>query len=81
METVRINITIPVPLLRQLDKLTADRKRSRFISQAIESKIRDMNEGKLVRELKEGYLATRKEALELRFCNNTFIKKILHFKT
>ena len=64
METVRINITIPVPLLRQLDKLTADRKRSRFISQAIESKIRDMNEGKLVRELKEGYLATRKEALE-----------------
>ncbi|MEA3348331.1 MAG: hypothetical protein U9Q39_04630 [Pseudomonadota bacterium] len=64
METVRINITIPVPLLRQLDQLTADRKRSRFISQAIESRIRDMNEGKLVKELKEGYLATRKEALE-----------------
>ena len=64
METVRINITIPVPLLRQLNQLTADRKRSRFISQAIESKIRDMNEGKLVRELKEGYLSTRKEALK-----------------
>ena len=40
METVRLNITLPMPLARELKQITAPRKLSRFVSNAIAREIK-----------------------------------------
>ena len=65
METVRLNITLPMPLAKELKQITAPRKLSRFVSNAITREIKHLKEQKLKELLIEGYQATRKEGLEL----------------
>ena len=65
METVRMNITLPSSLAKELKQITAQRKRSRFISDAIAEKIKQLKEQQLEKLLVEGYQATREEGLKL----------------
>jgi metal-responsive CopG/Arc/MetJ family transcriptional regulator len=65
METIRLNITIPKDLARELSKRAGTRKKSRFIAEAIRQKIDDLNSRELKELLKEGYASTRKESLDL----------------
>ena len=65
METVRMNITLPSSLAKELKHITAPRKRSRFVSDAIASKIKHLKEQQLEKLLVEGYQATKEEGLKL----------------
>ncbi len=65
METVRMNITLPSSLAKELKQITAQRKRSKFISDAIAQKIKQIKEQQLEKLLIEGYQATREEGLKL----------------
>jgi len=64
-ETVRLNITLQKDLVQALDKLTGPRKRSRFISKAIELSIREAEKEKIETLLEEGYRAAKQESLDL----------------
>jgi len=64
-ETVRLNITLPIPLARELKQITAPRKLSKFVSNAIAREIKHLKKQKLEKLLVEGYQATRKENFEL----------------
>ena len=64
-ETVRLNITLPTPLARELKQITAPRKLSRFVSNAIAREIKHLKKQKLEKLLVEGYQAARKENFEL----------------
>lgn len=65
MSTVRLNITLPEELSKKLDELTGPRKKSRFISETIAQRIRQIQSEQLEDQLEEGYKATKKEALAL----------------
>lgn len=65
METVRMNITLPSSLAKELKQITAPRKRSRFVSDAIALKIKQLKEQQLEKLLVEGYQATKGEGLKL----------------
>jgi metal-responsive CopG/Arc/MetJ family transcriptional regulator len=65
METVRMNITLPSSLAKELKQITATRKRSRFISDAIAQKIKQLKKQELDQLLVEGYQATMEEGLKL----------------
>jgi hypothetical protein len=65
METVRLNITLPMPLAKELKQITAPRKLSVFVSNAIAREIKYLKEQKLKELLVEGYQATRDEGIEL----------------
>ena len=65
METVRMNITLPSSLAKELKQITAQRKRSKFISDAIAQKIKQLKKQELEKLLVEGYQATKKEGLKL----------------
>jgi len=64
-ETVRLNITLQKDLVQALDKLTGPRKRSHFISKAIELSIQKAEKEKIEKLLEEGYRATKQESLDL----------------
>lgn len=64
-DTVRLNITLQKNLVQALDKLTGPRKRSRFISKAIELSIQKAEKEKIEKLLEEGYRATKQESLDL----------------
>ena len=42
MSTVRVNITLPEDLARKLDSLVEPKKKSRFVAEALEKKIEDL---------------------------------------
>jgi len=64
--TVRLNITLPKDLVRNLDRLLASpRKRSQFISKSIEQAIKEAEKEKIEKLLEEGYLASAQEDLDL----------------
>ena len=65
MEMVRMNITLPLPLAKELKQLTGPRKRSRFVSDAIAWKIKQIKEQQLEQLLVEGYLSTKEEGIQL----------------
>ncbi len=54
----RLNITIPEEIAKELDKVP---NKSKFIAQALSEKIKRIKREKLIKELKEGYRATREE--------------------
>jgi metal-responsive CopG/Arc/MetJ family transcriptional regulator len=64
-DNVRLNITLPRDVARRLDMFAEPRKRSRFISEAIRRRIKQIEEQELERLLEEGYRAGRKESLSL----------------
>ena len=52
-EMVRLNITLPVSLSKELNRFSGPRKRSRFIADAIELKIRQLKKKELEKSLEE----------------------------
>ena len=65
MSTVRLNITLPVELSKQLDKLTGPRKKSRFITETLKQRIEKIQHEKLQELLEDGYKASRQEGLAI----------------
>jgi len=62
MRVVRMNITIPQELARQVDELTDPRKRSQFISEALKHRIEEIQHEKAQKALEEGYKARKEES-------------------
>ena len=65
MNTVRLNITLPDNLASKMNSLIKPRKRSRFIADAVQQKITELEEVALQKQLEEGYKARREESLEI----------------
>jgi len=65
MGAVRLNITLPEELARQLDELIDPRKKSQFIAETLRKRIQEMEEQKLQEILEEGYKARKLESEQL----------------
>ena len=65
MNAVRLNITIPQELARQLDKLAGPRGKSRFIAETLRREIEKIKNEELQKSLEEGYRARKKESLSI----------------
>ena len=65
MSAVKLNITIPEELARQLDELVGSRKKSRFIAEALRRRIEEIQEQELNKILEEGYKARKQESLSV----------------
>ncbi len=63
--TVRMNITLPADLAEVLKKITAPRRRSQFVAEAVGQKIKQLQDHLLDKSLKEGYQANKKEGLTI----------------
>jgi metal-responsive CopG/Arc/MetJ family transcriptional regulator len=64
-KVVRLNITLPEELVRQLDEVAGSRQESRFIAEALRRRIREIRERELQYLLAEGYKARSKENASL----------------
>jgi len=62
MNTVRINITLPLEIAEMLKNV---KNKSSFISEAIRERIERENRTNLIRELSEGYKVRKKEEKEI----------------
>ena len=65
MNMVRMNITIPEDLARQLDQLVDSRKKSRFIAETLKERVKKIEEDKLQKMLEEGYERRKEESLSI----------------
>jgi len=65
MSTVRLNVTLPEELARQLDNLAGTRKKSRFIAETLRQRIEKIQNEQLQTLLEEGYKAARQESLNI----------------
>lgn len=64
-ETIRLNITLPSALAEQLKSITAPRKQSQFVAEAVEQRIKQLKKQQIEKILAEGYKATCKEGIEI----------------
>jgi len=62
---VRMSITIPEDLAQKLDQIAGSRKKSEFITESLEERIRKMEQEELQKELAEGYKARKAESLSI----------------
>jgi len=62
-DTVRLNITLPKEVVLALNRLTAPRKRSRFITESIKQRIEQEEREAMEKILEEGYLTMKQESL------------------
>jgi metal-responsive CopG/Arc/MetJ family transcriptional regulator len=62
MSVVRMNLTLPEELVRQIDKLVEPKKKSQFIAEALRQRIEKIQHEKLQKILEEGYKAREKES-------------------
>jgi CopG family transcriptional regulator/antitoxin EndoAI len=62
MRVVRMNITIPQELARQIGELTGPRKRSQFISETLKHRMEEIQREKAQKALEEGYKARKEES-------------------
>ena len=62
MNTVRMNITLPIDLVQQLDELAGRKKKSRFIAEALRQKVEQLQNEQLQLLLEEGYKSTKQES-------------------
>jgi metal-responsive CopG/Arc/MetJ family transcriptional regulator len=62
---VRMSITIPEELAQKLDQIAGSRKKSAFIAESLEERIKKMEEEELQKELAEGYRAQKAESLSI----------------
>ena len=62
MGAVRLNITIPEELARQLDELVGPRGKSQFITETLRNRMQEMEEKKLQQLLEEGYKVRKEES-------------------
>lgn len=60
MSVVRMNITLPEELARQIDKLVEPKKKSQFIAETLQQRIERIQHEKLQKILEEGYKARKK---------------------
>jgi len=65
MNAVRLNITIPEELARQLEKLVGSRNKSHFIAETLRQRIEKIQEEELNKILEEGYKARKKESVSI----------------
>ena len=65
MNMVRMNITIPEDLARQLDQLVDSRKKSRFITETLKERVKKIEKDKLQKMLEEGYKKRKEESLSI----------------
>jgi len=65
MNMVRMNITIPEDLARQLDQLVDTRKKSRFITETLRKRVKKIEKDKLQKMLEEGYKRRKEESLSI----------------
>jgi metal-responsive CopG/Arc/MetJ family transcriptional regulator len=63
--SVRINVSLPEELFEKLSREVEPRKRSRFISTAIEHVLRDKRSGRLAAEYREAAAEIRRVNKEL----------------
>jgi metal-responsive CopG/Arc/MetJ family transcriptional regulator len=61
MSVVRMIITVPEDLARQVEELIGPKKRSQFISEALRHRIDEIRREKLQKTLEEGYKARKAE--------------------
>jgi CopG family transcriptional regulator / antitoxin EndoAI len=64
-DKVRLNITLPKSVARELDELAGQRNKSEFIAEALQAKIQEIRKRDLKRLLEEGYQATSREAVAI----------------
>ena len=62
MSNVRLNITLPKELARQLTSIVGTRGKSRFIAETVRKRIQEIKEERLQQLLEEGYKARKKES-------------------
>ena len=62
MGNVRLNITIPEEVARELDRIVGARGKSRFIAETLRKRIQEIEERRLQQLLEEGYKARKKES-------------------
>ena len=62
MNTVRVNITLPLEIAEMLKKV---KNKSGFIAEAIRERIEREEKANLIKELSEGYKVRKKEDKEL----------------
>jgi metal-responsive CopG/Arc/MetJ family transcriptional regulator len=65
MNMVRMNITSPEDLARQLGQLVDSRKKSRFIAETLKERVKKIEEDKLQKMLEEGYKRRKEESLSI----------------
>ncbi len=65
MNTVRFNITLPVELSKQLERLAGPRKKSRFITETLKERVEKVEREALQAALEEGYQAGREEGISI----------------
>ena len=64
-EMVRLNISLPSSVTKELYQFSLPRKRSQFIAEAIKMRIRQLKEKKKEELLKEGYKMAKTEGLKI----------------
>lgn len=62
---VRLNITLPKKIVCLMDQMAGSRKRSLFIAEAVQLKVKQATREALEKELAEGYRAEYQEDLDL----------------
>ena len=65
MRTIKLNFTIPEDVAEALKSQVSNRKRSAFVSDAVRTRLKELEEEKLKRLLIKGYKAREKESEEL----------------
>ena len=65
MDTVRLNITLPGELARQLDDLAEHKKKSSFIAESLRDRIEKVQRERLQTLLEEGYKARSQESFAM----------------
>jgi metal-responsive CopG/Arc/MetJ family transcriptional regulator len=65
MNTVRLNITLPDNLALKMNSFIKPRQRSKFIADAVQQKILELEGITLQQQLEEGYRERNKESLEI----------------
>jgi metal-responsive CopG/Arc/MetJ family transcriptional regulator len=64
-DNVRLNITLPKRLVHLIDHMSGPRKRSLFIAEAVQLKLRQAQKEDLDKKLAAGYRARYKESCEI----------------
>lgn len=64
-QNVRLNVTLPKDLVSTVDRMIGAKKRSLFIAEAIELKVKQTQKEILEKQLAEGYRACQKESLDI----------------
>ena len=64
-DNIRLNITLPKNLVRLIDQMSGPRKRSLFIAEAVQLKVRQAKKEALEKKLAEGYRAGYNESREM----------------